>query len=114
MGGSSVLNYMIFNRGNKRDYDHWEALGNTGWGFKDVLPYFLKLENFQVNKKQPIDEGYHNKDGYMTVSDIPFKTEIAKAFVQAGVEIGFQNLDYNGRNQQGFGFHQVSTIILSI
>lgn len=110
MGGSSVLNYMIYTRGNRRDYDLWSALGNTGWSYNDVLPYFLKVENVQVVDLQ-LDEGYHSYSGYMTVSDVPFKTEVSKRFVQAGVEYGFRQLDFNGRFQQGFNFHQVCIIL---
>lgn len=52
MGGSSVLNYMIYNRGHPNDYDNWERLGSEGWGFKDVLPYFKKLENMMVRRQK--------------------------------------------------------------
>lgn len=106
MGGSSVLNYMIYTRGNRRDYDHWSALGNTGWSYNEVLPYFLKVENVQVSNLR-LDEGYHSQGGYMTVSDVPFRTEVSERFVEAGLQYGFRLVDFNGRFQQGFNFHQV-------
>ncbi|KAG8283993.1 hypothetical protein J6590_003686 [Homalodisca vitripennis] len=106
MGGSSVLNYMIYNRGHHQDYDHWEELGNPGWSYRDVMPYFLKLEDLQVSK--PMDMRYHSKGGYMSVTDIPVHTSVAQAFVGAGRELGFSVLDYNGQYQQGFSLHQVT------
>ncbi|XP_054287133.1 glucose dehydrogenase [FAD, quinone]-like [Macrosteles quadrilineatus] len=106
MGGSSVLNYMIYNRGHPRDYDHWRDLGNPGWGYRDVMPYFLKLEDLQVNEE--MDMRYHSRGGYLTVTDIPTRTAVARAFVEAGQELGFDQVDYNGQYQQGFSYHQVT------
>lgn len=95
MGGSSVLNYMIYTRGNRRDYDGWEALGNPGWSYKDVLPYFKKIENFKIDDMY--NPEYHNHDGYLEVSHPPYRTPLAKAFVQAAQEIGYPYVDYNGK-----------------
>ncbi|XP_055607258.1 glucose dehydrogenase [FAD, quinone]-like [Uranotaenia lowii] len=106
MGGSSVLNYMIYTRGNKRDFDSWAAAGNEGWSFKDVMPYFQKLEHSVVPDAYP---GYAGKDGPVSVSYIPYKSTIAKAFVEAAVESGVPYVDYNGPNQIGVSFIQSTT-----
>lgn len=76
LGGSSVLNTMLYIRGNRRDFDNWEAMGNPGWGYRDVLPYFIKSED-QRNPylaKNP----YHGTGGYLTVDDSPWNTPIGK------------------------------------
>lgn len=65
MGGSSVLNYMIYTRGNRRDFDNWAALGNEGWSYEDVLPYFMKAEKCVVKSQAPYMRG---KSGPITVS----------------------------------------------
>lgn len=72
MGGSSVLNYMIFTRGNRRDYDAWEAAGNPGWGSKEALHYFMKSEDIQIPEMMR-DTKNHHRGGYLTISHPPFR-----------------------------------------
>ncbi|XP_071448275.1 glucose dehydrogenase [FAD, quinone]-like [Hetaerina americana] len=107
MGGSSVLNYMMYTRGNRMDYDRWAAKGNEGWSYNDVLPYFLKLEDIAVPNldKSP----YHHKGGPVTISYPPYHTPLATAFLRAGKEIGYNVTDYNGATQTGFSYIQTST-----
>ena len=100
LGGSSVLNYMLYVRGNRRDYDSWAAMGNHGWSYEDVLPYFIKSED---NRNPYLAETpYHGTGGYLTVQESPYKTPLATAFVQGGVEMGYENRDGNGAFQTGF------------
>ncbi|KAG0711287.1 Glucose dehydrogenase [FAD, quinone] [Chionoecetes opilio] len=101
MGGSSVLNYMLYVRGNKRDYDHWEALGNSGWGYDHVLPYFKKSEDNR-NPYIARNTHYHGTGGYLTVQEAPWRTPLATAFIEAGIEMGYENRDYNAEFQTGF------------
>lgn len=111
MGGSSVLNYMIFTRGNHRDYDYWDNnLGNKGWSYQNVLPYFKKSEDIDIPNMMS-DNKYHNQGGYMTVSNPPFVTPLGQAFVQAGLETGQGYVDYNAATQPGFAYHQVGTTV---
>lgn len=105
MGGSSVLNYMVYTRGNKRDYDNWAALGNPGWDYKNVSHYFRKLENNIVPNITP---DYHGKNGPVTVSSVKYKSASGRAFVKAGLEKGFSYVDYNGPNQIGFSYLQAT------
>ncbi|XP_029168311.1 LOW QUALITY PROTEIN: glucose dehydrogenase [FAD, quinone]-like [Nylanderia fulva] len=100
IGGSSVLNYMLYIRGNWRDYDIWEQQGCTGWGSRDVLSYFKKSED----NKNPylIRTPYHASGGHLTVQEAPWHTPLAAAFVQAGQEMGYENRDINGKYQTGF------------
>lgn len=106
MGGSSVLNYMIYTRCNKRDYDNWKNQGCTGWGYDNLLPYFKKVENYQVPGS--MNETFHSRAGHLTVTEASYKTTAAKAFIQAGQEMGMQLLDYNGDSQIGFSYLQSS------
>ncbi|XP_076767226.1 glucose dehydrogenase [FAD, quinone] [Xylocopa sonorina] len=105
LGGSSVLNTMLYVRGNRRDYDQWESFGNPGWGYEDVLPYFKKSED-QRNPYLARNTKYHNTGGYMTIQDAVFNTPLGVAFLQAGEEMGYDILDINGENQTGFAFFQ--------
>lgn len=98
MGGSSVLNYMIYTRGSRYDYDRWESFGNPGWGYKDALKYFKKLERSEVPDSDP---GYHGKNGPLTISYPRAKSKIAEAFVEAAIESGHPRTDYNGRSMIG-------------
>ena len=107
MGGSSVLNYMIATRGNKKDYDRWAELGNNGWSWKEVLPYFKKLETLGIPEFRQ-DTKYHNFDGPVYVGYPPFHTPLATAFVEAGVELGYKEVDYNGETQTGFSYLQTT------
>ncbi|XP_037933196.1 glucose dehydrogenase [FAD, quinone]-like [Teleopsis dalmanni] len=100
LGGSSVLNYMLYVRGNRYDYDHWESLGNPGWGYDNVLHYFKKSEdnrNPYLAKNQ-----YHGRGGLLTVQESPWHSPLVAAFVEAGTEIGYENRDINGEKQAGF------------
>lgn len=106
MGGSSVLNYMIYTRGTQQDYDNWAALGNDGWGWDDVLPYFKKIENFNIPSFD--DPKYHGHDGYLNIEHAPFRTKKGKAWVKGAQELGFKYGDHNGADFAGVSFLQLS------
>lgn len=106
MGGSSVLNYMIYTRGNHRDYDNWARMGNKGWSYREILPYFKKIENFSIPDFE--NNGYHGKNGYLSVDYAPYHTKIADAIIQAGLQNGLKYVDYNGPTQTGISRLQVS------
>ncbi|XP_006565048.1 glucose dehydrogenase [FAD, quinone] isoform X2 [Apis mellifera] len=104
LGGSSVLNAMVYVRGNRRDYDNWARLGNTGWSYEDVLPYFLKSED---NRNPYLARTpYHATGGYLTVQESPWRSPLSIAFLQAGQELGYANRDVNGAYQTGFMLNQ--------
>ncbi|KAJ8713018.1 hypothetical protein PYW08_008322 [Mythimna loreyi] len=106
VGGSSVLNYMIYTRGAKPDYDNWKAMGNDGWGWDDVLPYFKKVENYNIPAfDKPV---YHGHDGYLNIEHAPFRTSKGKAWVKAAQEMGFKYGDHNGEDPAGVSFLQLS------
>ena len=102
LGGSSSLNGLLYVRGQAEDYDHWAALGNQGWSFAEVLPYFKKSEDNQ----RGADE-YHGVGGPQKVSDLRLRRPIAEHFIKAATEIGIPlNHDYNGATQEGVGYFQ--------
>ncbi|XP_049793730.1 glucose dehydrogenase [FAD, quinone]-like [Schistocerca nitens] len=107
MGGTSVLNYLIYTRGNRRDYDHWERLGNDGWGWADVLPYFLKSEATAI-PELAADRVFHNTEGPVAVDYAPYHTPLAEAFLEAAALLGFPQNDYNGATQIGSSYLQVT------
>ncbi|MFQ3334617.1 MAG: choline dehydrogenase [Woeseiaceae bacterium] len=103
LGGSSAINAMLYVRGQKNDYDNWRDLGNVGWSYDDVLPYFKKAESNEVFNDQ-----YHGQDGPLNVSNIKNENIFTKAFVESGSKLHNYNHDFNGQEQQGVGFFQVT------
>ncbi|XP_057672700.1 glucose dehydrogenase [FAD, quinone]-like [Diorhabda carinulata] len=103
LGGSSIINYMLFIRGNPKDFDTWADLGNPGWSYKDMLSYLKKLEDARVEVK---DSQYRGEGGPLTVSDIPYRTKSVHHFVNACIEADYDYVDYNGRKQIGVSYVQ--------
>jgi choline dehydrogenase len=102
LGGSSALNGLLYVRGQPQDYDRWRELGNHGWGFDDVLPYFKKSEDNSRGASH-----YHGVGGPQKVSDLRLRRPIAERFIQAAIEQGIPfNEDYNGETQEGVGYFQ--------
>ena len=109
LGGSSSTNAMAYVRGNRADYDHWAFLGNQGWEFDSVLPYFKRSEQHQ--QADQVDTDYHGTTGELSVTlPTQFKTPFVDAFVASCTAVGIPaNKDYNGAKQEGAGVIQ-STI----
>lgn len=102
LGGSSSLNGLLYIRGQRQDYDGWAAMGNEGWSYEDVLPYFKKSEC----QSRGADD-YHGVDGPLKVSDLRLRREIADRFVEAAQQIGIPaNPDVNGATQEGVSYFQ--------
>ena len=101
LGGSSSINAMLYVRGHKWDYDHWSQLGNEGWSYEEVLPYFTKAEHNEM-----FDNEFHGQDGPLNVSKIRHENQPVKDFVKSGSEIYGFNEDFNGEDQEGIGFYQ--------
>jgi choline dehydrogenase len=101
LGGSSSVNAMVYIRGNRADYDGWDA---AGWGWDDLFPYFLKAEDNERGASE-----WHGVGGPLAVSDQRSGNAITPAFVEAGVEAGLdRNEDFNGADQDGVGMYQVT------
>lgn len=98
LGGSSTLNYMIYTRGNRKDFDKWAELGNSGWSYKEIEPFFRKLENNKISG-----------DGPLPVSAVNFNTPTGNAFLNAHIELGLKPRDYNGAKQAGVSYVQTTT-----
>lgn len=106
LGGCSSLNAMVYIRGNPRCFDHWRDLGNDGWAYDDVLPYFKKSEHQQRGACR-----HHGAGGPMHVADQTYTNPASKYFVEAVTSLGLPaNADFNGDCQQGFGFYQVNQV----
>ncbi|XP_071627688.1 glucose dehydrogenase [FAD, quinone] [Temnothorax longispinosus] len=105
VGGTSVVNFMIYSRGTPADYDGWEALGNPGWSYKDVLPYFIKSERCKLIDK---NVRYHGYDGYLDVTTPPYATPLRECFLKAGQELGYDLIDYNSDRFIGFSTTQAN------
>jgi choline dehydrogenase len=102
LGGSSSLNGLLYVRGQREDYDRWASLGNRGWSYADVLPYFRKSEDQERGAN-----AWHGVGGPLKVSDLRLRRPIADHFIAAAQEIGIPlNEDYNGAVQEGVGYFQ--------
>jgi choline dehydrogenase-like flavoprotein len=104
LGGSTAINAMIYIRGHRADYDKWERLGNTGWGYEGVLPYFTRSEN-----NERLHDAYHGIGGELNVTQQIQHNPLTKAFVRSCQEIGIVfNPDVNGAEQDGVTFYDVT------
>ena len=105
LGGSSSINGLIFIRGQKEDYDHWAALGNSGWSWDDVLPYFKKAEG-----NDRLGLPLHSQDGPLRASSIKKKHPLVEAFIESANQLGVPKTeDFNNLEQEGVGYYQLST-----
>lgn len=106
VGGSSLINYMIYNRGNRKDFDNWGKY-NPGWSYKDVLKYFIKSERTTLTKFE--NSPYHGHNGPLNVEDVSYRTVISDAYFKAAKEAGHKSVDYNGESQMGVSYVQANT-----
>jgi choline dehydrogenase len=104
LGGSSSVNAMVYVRGQAADYDHWRQLGNAGWSYDDVLPFFKRAE-----RNERLTDAFHGGDGPLNVAERPYTNPLSHAFVEAAQEAGIPfNPDFNGAEQYGCGLFQVT------
>lgn len=104
LGGSSAINAMIYIRGHRQDYDLWSSLGNTGWSYNEVLPYFKKSEN-----NERIHNEFHGQGGPLNVSEIQSDNPLKETYLAAAREVGYPIIDdFNGAEQEGVGIYQVT------
>ena len=104
VGGSSSINAMIYIRGNHHDFDNWQALGNPGWNYRGVLPYFKKSENQQRGASE-----FHGVDGALSVTDSIAPSVMDARFIGAAAKFGYErNPDFNGAEQEGAGLYQLT------
>src|SRR5947199_71081 len=104
LGGSSSINGMVYIRGQAEDFDHWRQLGNAGWSFDDVLPYFRRAEHQERG-----EDALHGTGGPLAVSDVCEPHPLCEAFIESAQQAGFpRNDDFNGPTQEGAGYFQLT------
>mgnify|MGYP003693928633 CR=1 FL=1 len=104
LGGSSAINAMVYIRGHRTDYDQWASLGNAGWSFTDVLPYFKRSED-----NADFDGEYHGKGGPLAVNKSRTGNPVQQIFLQAAQEAQFRlREDFNAEDHEGLGIYQVT------
>jgi len=104
LGGSSAINAMVYIRGHASDYNHWAELGNPGWSWNDMLPYFIRSED-----NQSLNGPLHGKGGPLAVSDLQTDNPFIETYFEAARQTGFAfNPDFNGEEQEGVGPYQVT------
>ena len=103
LGGSSSINGMVYIRGQHQDFDTWRQMGNEGWSFADVLPYFKMQEDYVEENE------FRGKGGPLSVINVSERPALAEAFISAAIQAGYErNPDYNGASQDGFGYYQAN------
>jgi len=104
LGGSSAINAMVYIRGHRRDYDQWASLGNAGWSFADVLPYFKRSED-----NADFDGEFHGKGGPLAVNKLRTDNPVQQTFLQGAREAQFRiREDFNAEDHEGLGIYQVT------
>ncbi|MEK9751925.1 MAG: choline dehydrogenase [Rhodospirillaceae bacterium] len=104
LGGSSSINGMLYVRGQARDYDIWAQLGNRGWSYSDILPYFKRAEN-----REGGGDEFHGEGGPLNVAASRETYPVLDSLIDASVELGYpKNADYNGAQQEGFAYYQLT------
>ena len=111
LGGSSSINGLIFNRGQRMDFDNWAQRGNVGWGYDDLLPHFKNLENYipsvKPNLKSSGKNVFRGNKGEMIVTDLNWRDPLCEAFIQSAISMGMpMNSDYNGEYEDGVSYVQ--------
>ncbi|XP_058058946.1 glucose dehydrogenase [FAD, quinone]-like [Anopheles bellator] len=106
LGGTSLINFLIYTRGHRRDYDEWQRAGNPGWGYRDVLEYFKKSEHINIPSLR--GSPYRSTMGPLDVEESSFETPLLKRFIDAGRSLGYAETDSNGEIQLGFGKAQAT------
>ncbi|KAJ8683334.1 hypothetical protein QAD02_019126 [Eretmocerus hayati] len=110
MGGTSVMNAMMVTRGTKKNYDSWARMvGDESWNYDGMLKYLKKLEKYDVTLAK-VDEHYHNFDGPVRITNVPYQTEYVHKWTKAGEELGLPPVEYNGRERAGFNYLQTNQI----
>ncbi|RJG03066.1 GMC family oxidoreductase [Noviherbaspirillum sedimenti] len=102
LGGSTSVNGLVYNRGQRNDFDQWAQLGNAGWSYAEVLPYFKRTE-----RRAGGDDRFRGRSGALPISDIAWIHPISEAFIAGAESLGMpRNPDYNGAEQAGVGYYQ--------
>lgn len=106
LGGSSAINAMLYIRGHAKDYDQWVQLGAKGWGYQDILPYFIKSENSERG-----GDDFHGENGPLGVSTFTSQNELNHAFVEAAMQTGYAfQEDFNAAEQEGVGYYDQTIV----
>lgn len=114
LGGSSAINAMLYVRGQSHDYDNWAQRGNQGWSYQDVLPYFKRAEHCQAmgrdnHNNEQMDPALRGTDGPLNVDIVQSRYEALDLLIKSAESLGYpHNPDYNGHDQEGFGYYQVT------
>ncbi|XP_022115817.1 glucose dehydrogenase [FAD, quinone] [Pieris rapae] len=106
LGGSSVLNFLIYQRGHPEDYNDWAQMGNEGWSYDEILPYFKKSENIKIPELR--NSSFHGVGGYLDIDHATYSSPLEQAFRNAGLQLGYEWNDPNGEKVIGFSKPQAT------